>query len=42
MWSYVEYLRNNKEKSDLLFKYIEYYQKKLGSNIKVMDKLNKK
>ena len=41
MWKYVEYLRNNKEKSDLLFSYIDNYPKK-PTTPKIMEEINEK
>jgi len=41
MWKYVEYLRNNKEKADLLFSYIDNYPKK-PTTPKIMEEINEK
>jgi hypothetical protein len=42
MWNYVVYLREHKEKADLLFSYIDNYPKKAGSNPKIMEEINEK
>lgn len=40
MWDYVEYLRSNEDKANLLFDYIKYNPRQVGKNKKINNELN--